>query len=109
MAAFDAAPWLGDGATCAKDSMPMTNETLTTSAPSANPMSKPSLPEPLTCQMWIGQGEECGNPAVYRVRRGQNHKFGALLCDEHCRYYKSRPDTYVVIALESANAKDQTP
>jgi hypothetical protein len=81
----------------------MTNETLTTSALSANPMSKPSQPESLACQMWIGHGEDCGKPAVYRVRRGPHHKFGVLLCDEHCGYYKSRPDTYVVIALESPN------
>ena len=68
-------------------------------------MSKPSLPEPPTCRMWIGRGEDCGKPAEYRVKRGPIHNPGLMLCAEHVAYYKARPDTYVVIALESPNDK----
>jgi hypothetical protein len=57
-----------------------------------------------TCRMWIGRGEDCGKPAEYRVKRESSHNPGLMLCAEHVSYYKARPDTYVVIALESPNS-----
>ena len=53
------------------------------------------------CQMWVGHGEDCGKPAVYRVRRSPKQMHGMFLCEQCCAYYKARPHQFVVIALET--------